>query len=86
VADRCRARDVLHGLRDRDGLLHDYQNLQARAVAREIGDERVHVVSLEDLLASKEWANRPKDREVIHELRAARRPSKAHAGSPVSRS
>jgi hypothetical protein len=62
--------DVLHGLRDRDGHLHDYEDLQARAVTRAIGDERVQVAALEDLLASKEWAGRPKDRDVVDELRS----------------
>lgn len=65
--------DVLRGLRDRDGHLHDYEDLHARAVTQKIGSEQVQLVALDDLIASKEWANRPKDRQVLDELRALHR-------------
>jgi len=32
----------------------------------------VHVAALEDIIAAKEYANRPKDREALPELRAIR--------------
>lgn len=61
--------DVLHGLRDRHGQLHDYAELEDRAATQMIGSRRVRVASLDDLIASKEWAARPKDLEVVAELR-----------------
>lgn len=32
----------------------------------------VHVAALADIIASKEWADRPKDREALDELRGLR--------------
>lgn len=35
-------------------------------------DMRIRVAGLEDIIASKEWANRPKDHEALGELYAIR--------------
>jgi len=32
----------------------------------------LRVASLDDIIASKEWSNRPKDREALPELRSLR--------------
>ena len=61
--------DVLTVLRRRDGERTSYDDLATRAVAVRVGDVVVSVASLEDIVASKEFADRPKDREALAELR-----------------
>ena len=46
-----------------------YEDLARGAVEFEIGDLRVRVASLEDVIRSKEAANRPRDREQLATLR-----------------
>jgi predicted nucleotidyltransferase len=41
-------------------------------VDQEIGGVRVHVAGLDDIIASKEHADRGKDREALPELRRLR--------------
>lgn len=64
------ALDVLATLPDRDGRQQDYQALRARArrilVAPGLS---VLAADLEDVVKSKEWADRPKDRAALPELR-----------------
>ncbi|MBO0691682.1 MAG: hypothetical protein J2P58_02185 [Acidimicrobiaceae bacterium] len=38
----------------------------------------VHIAALDDVIASKQWANRPKDPEALHELEALRGRSVPH--------
>lgn len=61
--------DLLVELRGRDGGRHSYPDLLARAVAFEVGEVRVLLASLDDIVASKEFAGRDKDREALTELR-----------------
>ena len=61
--------DIMHSLPDRDGRHVEYEELAGRA--REITMDTgivVRVAALEDVIASKQWANRPKDHEALSEL------------------
>lgn len=64
--------DVLSDIPDRNGRLLDYDELVERADVTIIEGVTVGVASLEDVIASKEWADRPKDRRVLAELRELR--------------
>ncbi|MFI5047288.1 MAG: hypothetical protein ACHQIG_09520 [Acidimicrobiia bacterium] len=68
--------DLLMAIPNRDGGRVPYEELVDRAERVQIGSVTVLVASLPDIIASKEWADRPKDREALVELRqlAARRP------------
>lgn len=61
--------DVLTVLRRRDGERTSYADLSRRAVAVRVDDVVVAVAALDDIIASKEFADRPKDREALDELR-----------------
>ena len=61
--------DVLRDLRDRDGGDVTFDALMARGVDQQIGAVVVHVAALDDIIASKEHADREKDREALPELR-----------------
>ncbi len=61
--------DVLTDLRARDGRRLRYEELIGRAETQDVGGIAVHVAALDDVIASKEWADRPKDREALPELR-----------------
>jgi hypothetical protein len=70
--------DLLVELRDRDGGRHSYGDLVERAVRYEVGGLAVAVASLDDIIESKEYAGREKDREglpELHELRSRQRDS-----------
>lgn len=60
--------DLLVELRDRDGGRHDYAELSARAVGYDVGGLTVRLASLDDIVASKEFAGRDKDRDALPEL------------------
>jgi hypothetical protein len=60
--------DLLVELRDRDGGRHDFVDLSARAVGYEVGELTVLLASLDDIVASKEFAGRDKDRDALPEL------------------
>ncbi|MEO6120772.1 MAG: hypothetical protein ABIW46_04920 [Acidimicrobiales bacterium] len=62
--------DVLTDIPDRDGRRRPYGELAARAQSAAVGEVVVVVAALDDVIASKEWADRPKDREALPELRA----------------
>jgi hypothetical protein len=64
--------DVLRELRGRDGGQVPFAVLRGRGVDQEIGGVRVHVAGLDDIIASKEHADRGKDREALPELRRLR--------------
>jgi hypothetical protein len=60
--------DILVELRDRVGGRHDYAELSARAVNYVVGDIAILLASLDDIVASKEFAARDKDRDALPEL------------------
>ena len=45
------------------------EDLLVRASSVDFGGVPVRVAALEDIIASKEWADRPKDRAALEELR-----------------
>lgn len=61
--------DILNALPSRAGHRSGYEELAGRAVAMQVGGITVHVAALADIIESKEWAGRPKDREALPELR-----------------
>ena len=62
--------DVLVDIPSRDGNRVLYGDIVTRAVALVVNDQvNVVVADLHDIIASKEWANRPKDHEALPELR-----------------
>lgn len=61
--------DVLTAIPTRDGGRAAYDDLIRRAKQVEVGGIAVSVAALPDIIASKEWADRPKDREALVELR-----------------
>lgn len=69
--------DVLTAIPTRVGGRVTYEELASRAERVRIGDVVVQVAALIDIIESKEWADRPKDREALVELRelAAKRSS-----------
>ncbi len=60
--------DVLTALPTRDGGRSRYEELVLRASSVDFGGVPVRVAALADIIASKEWANRPKDRDALDEL------------------
>lgn len=64
--------DVLNDMPRRDGCRLRYHDLAPRAVAMIVESVSVRLASLEDLIASKEWANRPNDHDALPELYALR--------------
>lgn len=65
--------DVLAVLPGADGRRLSYEDLADRADELELDGTVVRVAALDDVIASKEWADRPKDRDALVELRALRR-------------
>ncbi|MBX3313948.1 MAG: hypothetical protein KF906_06480 [Actinobacteria bacterium] len=61
--------DVLTAIPTRDGGRAFYDDLAVRATPMQVAGAVVRVASLPDIIASKEWADRPKDREALPELR-----------------
>ena len=61
--------DILHDIPLRDGDYHGYDELSSRAEPRRLHGITIHVAALDDIIASKERANRPKDLVVLPELR-----------------
>ena len=62
--------DVLHDIPNRDGTRRQFEDLAAGSAEADFGGVRVRVAALDDIVSSKEWANRPKDRAALDELRA----------------
>lgn len=62
--------DVLSDIPDREGKKLRYDDLAQRADVVVIDGVAIPVASLEDVIGSKEGADRAKDREVLPELRA----------------
>lgn len=61
--------DVLTAIPTRTGGRAFYDDLSERATRMQVAGAAVWVASLPDRIASKEWADRPKDREALPELR-----------------
>ena len=61
--------DILADLPTRDGRRLRYDDLISRAAAQPLHGVTVRVAALDDIIASKEWADRPKDHEALTELR-----------------
>jgi hypothetical protein len=64
--------DVLVVLRDRDGARLTFDDIVGRASVTSVAGVEVRLASLDDIIASKVFANRAKDREAIPELEALR--------------
>ncbi len=65
--------DILLGIpRDSRWDLVRYEQLRENAILLEIGEHTILVAALEDIIRSKEIANRPADREALPELRQLR--------------
>ncbi|MGH9123684.1 MAG: hypothetical protein ACRDZ8_03020 [Acidimicrobiales bacterium] len=60
--------DVLADIPDRQGRRRRYEDLLASASTVERAGLILRVAGLTEIIASKEWANRPKDREALPEL------------------
>jgi hypothetical protein len=68
--------DVLVDIPDRSGRGMRFDELISRAAVQDVNGRTVRIAAVDDLIASKEWADRPKDRETLPELRAL----KPHGG------
>lgn len=64
--------DLLMELRDPSGGRHPYGDLASRAQKVTVGDLIISVASLDDIIASKKYAGRPKDIDALPELQALR--------------
>ncbi|AKL74572.1 hypothetical protein IMCC26256_112313 [Actinobacteria bacterium IMCC26256] len=64
--------DVLVGIPDHDGLPVTFDRLRVHAETIIAFERAISVASLEDIIASKEFANRRKDSEALPELRRLR--------------
>jgi hypothetical protein len=64
--------DVLTTIPTREGGRARFEELVARSERVEVDGVGVMVAGLDDIIASKEWADRPKDREALVELRELR--------------
>lgn len=62
--------DILADIPDRDGRHMSYGELLDRASELDLDGIVVRVAALDDVIASKEWADRPKDRDALPELRS----------------
>ena len=80
--------DVLVAIGSREGKPIGFRELEPRAVTIHVSGLRVVVAGLDDIIAAKEQANRPKDLEALPELRklqAARASKRVPGSSPPSR-
>lgn len=76
--------DVMLSMPDREGTRHPYEHFAVRAVPGVAGDEPVQLAHLADVIASKEHADRDKDRKALPALRLllASREAARSPGSP----
>jgi hypothetical protein len=65
--------DLLVELRDAGGGRHSYEDLATRATRHRVRSVVVLLAALDDIVASKQFADRPKDREALPELQRLRR-------------
>lgn len=82
--------DVLRNIPDVDGARQSYEDLAERATEATYGGIVVRLATLDDIVASKEWADRPKDHLALPELysmqqqqRGGRDEGPAPSGSPA---
>ncbi|MGI8984093.1 MAG: hypothetical protein ACR2HM_06120 [Acidimicrobiales bacterium] len=61
---------MLADIPDRQGRHLAYEDLAGRAAELDLDGIVVRVAALDDVIASKEWADRPKDRAALKELRS----------------
>ena len=71
--------DVLADLPDRQGRHVTFDELANRASDLDLDGVVLRVAALDDVLASKEWADRPKDRAALDELRSILRGDRPEA-------
>lgn len=64
--------DILMDIPDRSGARRDYTDLAPRSQLRSTEGLTVRVASLDDIIESKEYADRPKDHDALAELRGLR--------------
>lgn len=64
--------DILTDMPDRTGRHLSYDELVGRTRFVRHQDLTIRVAALDDIIASKEWADRPKDHDALPELRALR--------------
>jgi len=62
--------DILRELPAANAAPSRYHDLIVRSSASVVGSVAVQLASLDDIIASKRWANRPKDRAALDELEA----------------
>ena len=60
--------DLLTDIPAKDGRKQQYEDLAGNARPLKVAGRTIQVAGLGDIVASKEWANRPKDREALPEL------------------
>lgn len=77
--------DVLADMPDRQGQHLRFDDLSPRAVTVTVGGLTIRLAALADVIASKEWANRPKDREALPELHAIQEHHTAEGDQPTDR-
>lgn len=65
--------DILADMPDSDGRHLRYEELIVRASELDLDGIVLRVAALDDVIASKEWADRPKDRDALGELRTLQR-------------
>lgn len=70
--------DVLSHIPDRAGGRQDYDVLARNARTIQEAGLVLRAAGLEEIIASKEWANRPKDHAALGELRALRDQGREH--------
>lgn len=64
--------DVLRSLRDLTGERRSYGDLDPRAVGVSVNEIEIRLAGLSDIIDSKRFADREKDREALPELEALR--------------
>jgi hypothetical protein len=75
--------DVMKAMPDLDGAPRRYEDLVGDARALPYAGMRIRVASLNAIVASKEFANRPKDRDALPELhRLQKQMREARHGHP----
>ncbi len=86
VSEDAGAFDVLATMETTPGRRLAYDDLAPRATVVEVSGVRVRVAALSDIIASKETADRAKDREALPELRwlAAQRTASGSSVPPCA--
>ena len=76
--------DILGDMPARDGRRQRYEDLEPRSTEIIIGSVTVHAAALDDIIASKEWANRRKDHEALAELHELRSRLSGSSATPTT--